>query len=283
MKLKLPFPKFRSYIINNPIATSLTLLLICSITTVALTLFTTKGGYDGDMYKNILVEVHGMLIELLILGIFLYWLNKFGEQKQNIKRLQDELRYYYEYTGSETTFHVSKIIKQLNNYKIYTFSFIRIFLENASLPGTKFEKTDFIGNWLSDSFFERSIFIDCNFLSCSCDRINLSETNISHTKFIEGTLERAIFLKCDIFSVNFKQCYLANSNFSNSYLSNCIFDRNSLEKSSFKNSVLENCDLTNNNILISADFTNATFKSCKLLKTDLHLFSNAILLDTILL
>ena len=84
------FNHFHS-ILENPILTSFLVLLVLT----NLVMFLSFPYYMNDSsnyYGQVLIEAHGMLFDILIIGILIFWLNKNGEKRQRIKTYKDSIR-----------------------------------------------------------------------------------------------------------------------------------------------------------------------------------------------
>jgi BTB/POZ domain-containing protein KCTD9 len=280
MKMRKKALNFLSkYVFIDPIKTSLFLFFACLIVIILLTIFTTKTGYTSDFYQNVLVEAHGMLFDILILGVLLFWMNTFSEKNREIQKLQDELTFYCEYNQPEATFHVSKIIRQLNNLGIYKFNLVRIFLEEASMLGIFFEETAFIGNWLDKAFFNSGNFTECKFITCECRRTDFTEAELNLCSFIDSKLVFTDFTEAKLYKTEFSKSILSSTFFTNAELSYCNFSNSKLDSVNFEGTNLYKCDLTQYEFMDDINFKNATLQECKLLKKDIDKFKAANLID----
>ncbi len=75
---------FIEKIAMKPALTALVVFIFLTVLIVGITYF--KYHYEGDIFKNILVEAHGMLFDILIIGVLIFILQRLGE-----KRLKREL------------------------------------------------------------------------------------------------------------------------------------------------------------------------------------------------
>lgn len=70
-----------------------------------------------DFWENVLVESHGMLLDLFIIGVFIFWLqrrsNEAREKKRLIQRYKEELDDYRGWTEGEAAYRVAGIIRRL--------------------------------------------------------------------------------------------------------------------------------------------------------------------------
>lgn len=79
---------------EKPIMLTSYVLFLAALVVIGLSLWF----YDFEFLENILVEAHGMLFDLLVIGVFLFWLQSLGEKRRerrlNIQRWQEEISDY---------------------------------------------------------------------------------------------------------------------------------------------------------------------------------------------
>lgn len=124
-----------------------------------------KYGYKGDFYKNILVEAHGMLFDILVIGVFIFALHKTGEKRLkrelDIKRWQEEIDDFRGWKSEEAKFRIIGNIKRLVRNGITDINLTDSFLKNADLLGANLKETDLrranlMGAYLLDANLEEA-------------------------------------------------------------------------------------------------------------------------------
>jgi len=70
---------------SKPVLAALIVFGVFFIIILGFSIF--KYGYNEEFFKNIVVEAHGMLFDIFIIGVFIFALHKIGE-----KRLKRELK-----------------------------------------------------------------------------------------------------------------------------------------------------------------------------------------------
>jgi hypothetical protein len=99
-------------ITERPLAIAFLALVISAALVFGLTqLFF---GYDKPLFQNIMVEAHGMLLDILVIGLFILWLNKLGEKRLENKRYQDEIDDFRRWHSEEAAYRIAGNIKRLN-------------------------------------------------------------------------------------------------------------------------------------------------------------------------
>ncbi len=263
------------YVVEDSVRMSLALFIACLVIVFILTVYTTKQGYTSEFYENILVEAHGMLFDILILGAFVFWINKRGDKVREIKRLENELKYYIEYTRPEATFHVSKIITQLNDLGVYKLNLIRVYLEGASMLCARFEDTQFIGNWLSRAFFHEGIFEKCFFHRSECNETNFELAEITECRFIDCSFDATKFKETVFSAVQFEGCDFRSADFTEANLYSCTFINCTMRHCHFEEAAFHSCDLTGIKDTVMNFWDCAAIQKSKINGTDKDAFKDA--------
>lgn len=190
---------------SKPILASLFIFVLASVIVISLTLI--KYGYKGDfLYKNILVEAHGMLFDILVIGIFIFALHKIGESRikreLDIKRWQEEIDDFRGWDEKEATFRIVGNIKRLNRNGITGISLYDCFLRKASLGRADLAKAE-----LWDADLEGAMLSKANLEEADLSRTNLGGANLAKANLGGANLEEANLAKA-----NLKQANLAKAN-----------------------------------------------------------------------
>ena len=231
--------KFIKEIPEQPLITTGLVLGILSILIFSLSF----PFYRDDMelfYENILIEAHGMLFDLLIIGILLVWLNKNGEKQLRIKRYAEEIDDYRHWKSEEASFKIIGNIKRLNKDKITQIDLSNSYLRNAnlnyvdlsgsnmnyvvldeasmvnsmlsrvrfnqaSLKGTKLNKADFRGAFLSGANCENASMIKSDFEGAQIIKTNLTNAFLMDTNFKGAMLAGADFTGANLMKADLRE------------------------------------------------------------------------------
>jgi uncharacterized protein YjbI with pentapeptide repeats len=246
---------------------SLIVFLIAAIIIIIITYNSTNINgtnlyYDKEFWINILVEAHGMLLDLLLVGLIILFFILRGEKKHEIQLLKKEIDYIRLLKSDEAKFKTKALINQLNTLNTSDLDLHQCYLRDIQMPHIKILRgkihaTDFSKTTLTSSDF--------------------SKTKGEKTFFIESKLNNVKFNGCDLYRCNYKDAKMSGSFFISASILRCKFDgavmtdtdfRNSdLSGSTFLNSQSNNCDFRNAD-LKDVDFTNANlqsanFRGCK--------------------
>jgi len=83
--------------------------------------------------KNIRVEAHGMLFDILVLGLLFSWLHNRGEKRRLIQRYTDEIDDFRGWEEEEAAKRIRGNIFRLNREGVHNINLNRCFLKGADL------------------------------------------------------------------------------------------------------------------------------------------------------
>lgn len=141
-----------------------------------------------NFWENIIAEAHGVLFDLIIIGWFLFWLNKVAERRIRNNRYREEIEDYLGWSSAEATLRIVGNIRRLNRADLVKgFRLTEAHLEEAKLGNVQMEETDLWGAHLDGASLRES----------KLDRSNLAGASM------EGAdLERASLVRCDLRGAN---------------------------------------------------------------------------------
>jgi len=226
-KLKIQFDE----IVEKPILTSLLVLVGIAILVVGLSLPYYINDF-GNFWPQVLAEGHGMIFDIAIIGILLFWLNQNGETRQRIRTYRDEIDDFRLWESDEAAFRTVGNIKRLNRHKIHEINLVNCHLARTNL----------------------------NYVNLKAS--NLNSTNLSHSSLIETNLEntrlnQTNFENSNLNQANLQGAYASGANFKDAFLIKAQFENAFLIKSNFKNAFLMEANLRSS-YLMGADFENAS-------------------------
>ncbi|HHG3359485.1 hypothetical protein BBM65_01520 [Vibrio parahaemolyticus] len=208
--------------------------------TVSSTIFpnTIIGLYNKDFWENFLVEAHGAIFDLAVVGIALLWFEERRKKKDKIGELTtnlDDLKHYYGEDASYRTFGQMKRLMALNVTK---FEIPEAKLSNLTIQGLNFKSCNFHAvnftksrlenTTIENSQLDASIFVDSTFKHMTLTDVSLRRAKFAHAKlkgvdlrnsvvtgadFRNADLSSANFSGVDCKGVNFKGANLRSANF----------------------------------------------------------------------
>lgn len=218
-------------IIEKPLLTS-TLVLVCvAVLVIGLSLDYYLADFKS-FWGQILAEAHGMIFDIAVIGILIFWLNQNGEIRQRIRTYKDEIDDFRLWESEEAAFRTVGNIKRLNRHKIYEINLVNCHLARTNLSHVNLKSSNLNSSNLSNS---------------SLIETNLENTRLNQTNFENSNLNQA----------NLKGAYASGANFKDAYLIKANFDSAFLIKTNFINAYLMEANLCNS-YLMGADFENAS-------------------------
>jgi len=181
-------------------------------------------GYNKTTLEGLLIEAHGLVIELFLFGFLLLKLEK-SPNKDKYLELIDSYRNDKTEKASKV---ISDCIKRLNEMGIFEFDLSECYLKNAIL---------------NKSYIKNSKLENSNFMNTSLQYSDLSGSNVD--------------------SANFRDAVLDNSNLEGIDFSKAFIEKTSFRKARMKGVNLNDKDLTLND-LYDANLEKALLKNTKI-------------------
>jgi uncharacterized protein YjbI with pentapeptide repeats len=224
-------------VIEKPILTSFIVLILLSIVVLGLSAPYYYANFN-DFFKEVLAEAHGMLFDIAIIGILIFWLNQNGERQLRIKMYKDEIDDFRQWESEEAAFRTVGNIKRLNRHNIYNLNLVSCYLAKTNLNHVH----------LNGSNLNSANLSHCNAIEC-----DFSDARANQTNFENAKMNQAIFNKAFASGANFKDTFLIKAQFKNAFLI----------KADFSNAYLMEADLS------GCHLTGATFDEASLYKANL--------------
>ena len=218
-------------IIEKPILTSAIVLVMLAIIVIGFSLRYYLRDFDG-FFAQVMAEAHGMLFDIAIIGILIFWLNKNGEMRQRIRTYKDEIDDFRLWESEEAAFRTVGNIKRLNRHNIHEINLVNCHLSRTNLNYVNLASSNLNSADMSNAF--------------------LIETNLQNTRLNQTNLENSNLNQADLTGA-----YASGANFKDAYLIKARLDNAFLIKSNFKNAFLMEASL-NGCYLTGADFENAS-------------------------
>lgn len=227
--------------ISSPIRTSLIVLVGLSCLVLGLSIPYYLNNFE-TFYPQILAEAHGMLFDIAVIGILIFWLNYRGERQQRIHTYLDEIDDFRLWESEESAYRTAGNIKRLNRLKIYNLNLADSHIARTNLNYIKLIDANLNLANVSNSLMIGSI---------------LEKSRLNQTDFEETNLNRASLKGAYANGANFKNAFLINANFENTYLIKANFENAIMMEADFKGSDMSGANLKNCN-LFKADLRNVT-------------------------
>ncbi len=227
--------------------------------------------YPSDFLVNILSEAHGMVFDLLIIGWFLFWLNKLAERKLKNNRYREEIEDFLGWKSPEATHRIAGNIRRLNRGGVREdIRLTEAFLKGANLAGASLRHCDLWGANLeganlSGADVKNSNLAGANLEGAEMERIEMTGSDLRGANLMEADLERG-----DISNTDMRGAILRGADLQYATLMHSNLERVSVEGANLRGVNLKGSNLER------ANLTGAGLKGAILEKTRL---TNAILDD----
>lgn len=187
---------------------------------VSATIFphTTWGLYSKDFFENVLVEAHGMMLDIAVLGVVVLWFEKRGASIQLVAQNKKAIAYLKFYRGVDASFRVYQAIRTLQDVKCKTID-----LPNANLTDLQIQELNLEKSNLQNCNFSRSILEKCEFIDCEADAALFIDAKLKQTRFIRTKLRRAKFINAKLNGCDFSNAEITNADFTKADLRSAIF------------------------------------------------------------
>lgn len=218
-------------IIEKPLLTSTIVLILVTVLVIGLSLPYYLHDFDAFI-EQVLAEAHGMIFDIAVIGILIFWLNQNGEVRQRIRTYKDEIDDFRLWASDEAAFRTVGNIKRLNRHKIHEVNLV-----NCHLPRTNLNYVNLCGSNLNSADVSQSTLIEANLENARLNQTNFENSNLNQ--------------------VNLKGAYASGANFKDSFMIKARFEGAFLIKANFRNAFLMEADLQNCYVM-GADFENAS-------------------------
>jgi hypothetical protein len=156
-------------------------------------------------YKDIIVEAHGLLMDIILFGIIITLYETLKSKKERIHNLEEQLEDFRQWEEPEATYRIIGIFKRLKQLKVPSVDLSYCYLKNA---------------YFDSKFDMKSV----NFSHARMQHSRLIDLDISNGELVGTNLEIATLSKVNLNNSNLETACLNNArllrnvNFSNANL-----------------------------------------------------------------
>ena len=200
------FKEWLKEILANPVRIAFWVFVSSTFAVIVLTLSLKL--YDLDFCKNVLVEAHGMLFDLLIIGLLILWLNEKGKKQVTIQRYENEIDDFRGWESEEAARRIRGNIIRLNkegvcsinlegcflkSMKLDNVNLQGAFLNSANLQGASLRRANLQQAWLIDTKLQKTILHTTDLQGATLEGANLKGASLYH-----ANLHGCILMKADL-------------------------------------------------------------------------------------
>lgn len=191
------------------------------------------------MKYDLLIQGHGMMFDIALIGMLLYWLNQNGEKRSRIRMYQDEIDDFRLWESAEAAFRTVGNLKRLNRHGIYDVNLVNCYLSNTNinyvnLKGSNMNSANISNSSLIDVVLENARLNQTNFENSNLNSANMRGAYASGAIFKDAFLIKADMENSFLIKTNFKGAFLMEANLRGAYLMGADFENASLYKADFR-------------------------------------------------
>ena len=229
---------FYNDVVEKPLLTSAIVLVMITLIVASLSLKYYANDFS-NFWPQILAEAHGMIFDIAVIGILLFWLNQNGEIKQRIRTYKDEIDDFRLWESDEAAFRTVGNLKRLNRHGIYEINLVNCYLARTNLnyvnlKGSNLNSANLSNSSLIESNLENTRLNQTNLENSNLNQINLKGAYASGSNFKDAFLIKAQLEGAFLIKTSFKNAYLMEANLQNSYLMGADLENASLYKADFR-------------------------------------------------
>ena len=173
-------------IIANPIRISVWVLILSVFVVVGLTFYFEY--YEPDFFKNVLIEAHGMLFEILVIGLFVLWLNNIGEKRRTVQSYIDEIDDFRGWESEEAMRRIKGNILRLNKLGVSKIPLSKCHLENVDLKCANLKGASLAGANLKKANLWEANLEGANLEGANLEKVTLAGANLKATNLLRTRL-----------------------------------------------------------------------------------------------
>ncbi len=222
---------------EKPILTSTLVLVLMSFIVLSASLPYYRENFH-DFYGQVLAEAHGMIFDIAVIGILIFWLNRTGEIRSRIRTYKDEIDDFRLWESEEAAFRTVGNIKRLNRHKLYNINLAHSFLVKTNLNYATLIEAN-----LNYANLFNSALIDVNLEGARLNQTNFENCNMNQAKLKKAYANGAIFKDAYLIKANFEKAFLIKADFKNAFLMETNLQGAYLTGADFTNANLYKADL----------------------------------------
>ena len=222
---------------EKPLLTATLVLLLVAVVVLSASYPYYQENFHS-FFGQVLAEAHGMIFDIAVIGILLFWLNKTGERRLRIRAYRDEIDDFRLWDSQEAAFRTVGNIKRLNRNKIHNID-----LSHCYLSKTNLNHVDLHGANLNYANLFNAILIDVNLEEARLNQTNFENCNMNQSMLNRAYANGAIFKDSYLIKGNFEKAFLIKADFTNAFLMEAKLGGAYLSGADFTNANLYKADL----------------------------------------
>jgi uncharacterized protein YjbI with pentapeptide repeats len=215
-------------ILNNSDYLSYFITFWIAVIVVLFGVFTKQTVFDDHFNESFIVELFGILFEVIILFLFFSIVTSRREKKIRIKNLLNIIEKFRLINSQLAKAEIRSTIIELNELGFY-----KIDLKNVDLGGESLGEIVFNGSYMFETYFNNTVMA----------KSKLNKVVGSNVKFDEAIMFNSTFQHAHFQRTSFKGSKLLGADFSKAILSSVDFSGADLRAVNFEGATISNVDL----------------------------------------
>jgi uncharacterized protein YjbI with pentapeptide repeats len=237
--------------IENPIITSL--VIVSLILVVVIIMSWPYYFYDTDNFiEQILAEMHGLVFDVLILGILFVWLDRQRTESNRKKQHLEDIEDLRHWRNPEASHRAIANLRRLNRINIYAINLNEYYMNDMKLARLNLRGSDM-------NFMEAK---NMQIYSCDLRKTTMSHSDFSYLNMRDVMLEDAYMAGSNAQASKWYKITAARINLTSVNLENATFNQVDFSGAIFINARLKGAKLINVNLRWTQGLTIETLESC---------------------
>ena len=208
--------KLYSKIIESSLLIAFIALISSSFIVITLSFIFLYFNKGQNLLANILIEAHGMLFDILVIGIFILWLNQKGEARRLIKwktiSYNNEIDDLRGWESEEAARKIRGDILRLNELGITSMDLRLCCLKKMIMTGVKLKNSILISADLTETNLDEADFSQADLSGVKMQSANLIATRFEDAKLCFADLRETFlgltyFSGADLFGADLRGAY----------------------------------------------------------------------------
>lgn len=197
----------------------------------------TWGLYSRDFFENVLVEAHGAIIDLFVVGVVLFWFEKRRGKADTISSHTKTLADLKFYRGSDASYRILGEVKRLLELGVTSFQLPEALLNDVEVSDVTLKNSNLRATNFSNTTLKRVVLENCE-----CDAAIFAGARFRHVTLRNVRLRRTKFQNAQLNGCDFSGCEIDMADFTNANLRSAIFRGVDCRGVKFKNADLRSAN-----------------------------------------
>lgn len=200
---------------------------------------------DESTWNGVLIEAHGMIFDIIIIGLLVTVISKRREKRLEIERYKDEIDDYRGWETQEASQRISGLIRRLdkrNKSKYLNLSSCRLSnaqLSNVNLQGAQLAGANLQRAHLDEANLQGAYLMLTNLQMARLNKANLQGVSGLNANLQRAHLKRANLQRANLTCANLRGAFLNGANLQEANLEGACLQGVNLKGANLKGAIIE--------------------------------------------